>query len=61
MGKTQSENPTVVGWFLELELARERQDFERAAQAKRELQRLGVEVRYKRKSIQQKEIADDQR
>lgn len=49
MSKTQSENPTVIGWFLELELARERQDFERAAQAKRELQRLGVEVRYRRR------------
>lgn len=49
MSKTQSENPTVIGWFLELELARERQDFERAAQAKRELQRLGVDVRYRKR------------
>lgn len=52
MGKVQSENPTVIGWFLELELARERQDFERAAQAKRELQRLGVEVRYRKRREQ---------
>jgi hypothetical protein len=45
-----------VAWFVCLERAKADNDFERAAQAKRELQRLGVEVRYKKgKSAQSKE------
>jgi len=50
VSKTQGDDRnSVVGWFLELEVARERHDFEKAAVAKRELQRLGVEVRYRRR------------
>ena len=35
-------------WFAILEIARERGDFDRAAEAKRELKRLGVSVTYER-------------
>lgn len=35
-----------VYWFAVLEIARERGDFDRAAEAKRQLQRLGVCVSY---------------
>ena len=38
------QNPTF--WFAVLEIARERGDFERAAEAKRELKRLGVSIVY---------------
>ena len=49
-----------VAWFVCLERAKADNNFERAAQAKRELQRLGVEVRYKKKKyIQSKEVTDD--
>jgi hypothetical protein len=40
------EEPTY--WFALLEIARERGDFEQAAEAKRQLQRLGVRVRYQK-------------
>jgi hypothetical protein len=35
-------------WFAVLEIARERGHFERAAEAKRQLRRLGVYVSYER-------------
>jgi hypothetical protein len=35
-----------TAWFVTLERARRTQDFELAARAERELQRLGVKVRY---------------
>ena len=35
-------------WFAVLEIARERGDFERASEAKRQLERLGVRVSYDR-------------
>lgn len=35
-----------IHWFFVLEVARKRGDFERAAQAKRELERLRVRVHY---------------
>jgi hypothetical protein len=34
-------------WFAVLEIARERGDFERAADAQRQLERLGIVVRYR--------------
>jgi len=37
-----------TAWFAVLEDAKRRNDFERAAEAVRELRRLGVEVRWKR-------------
>jgi hypothetical protein len=37
-----------VAWFAVLDRARERGDFERAAEAVRELRRLGVFVTYER-------------
>lgn len=36
-------------WFAVLEIARERGDFSRAAEAQRQLERLGVRVRYGRR------------
>ena len=36
----------AVAWFAVLENARQRADFDRAAQARRELKRLGVAVKY---------------
>jgi hypothetical protein len=35
-------------WFAVLEIAREQGDFEQAAEAKRELRRLGISVSYRR-------------
>jgi hypothetical protein len=35
-------------WFAVLEIARERGDFEGAAEAKRQLKRLGIHVSYER-------------
>jgi hypothetical protein len=35
-----------VFWFVRLEKAREHRDFEKAAEAVRELRRLGVDVRF---------------
>ena len=40
-----------VFWFVRLEKAREREDHERAAEAIRELRRLGVEVRFKPQGV----------
>jgi len=40
-----------VAWFFILERARECGDFERAANAQKELRRLGIEVRYRRTSL----------
>lgn len=40
------DEPTY--WFAVLEISRERGDFERAAEAKRELRRLGVCVSYEK-------------
>jgi hypothetical protein len=42
-------NPTnsPAAWFCVLEIARKRGDFEQAAQATRELKRLGVDVKYR--------------
>lgn len=39
-----------VGWFVMLEQARKADDFESAAQAVRELKRLGVTVRFDRRT-----------
>ena len=36
-----------VAWFVVLDRARQVHDFERAVQAQRELERLGVKVTYK--------------
>jgi len=36
----------TVTWFAELELARRRGDYERAAKAQQQLRRLGVKVQY---------------
>lgn len=38
------ESPT--GWFVRLEMAVERGDFEAAAEAQRELKRLGITVKW---------------
>ena len=43
------DEPTY--WFAVLEIARGRGDFERAAEAKRELERLGVRVSYGRRGV----------
>lgn len=42
-----ANSPTA--WFAVLEMAREREDHERAADAIRQLRRLGVEVRFSRR------------
>jgi hypothetical protein len=38
-----------VAWFCLMEKSREQGDFERAARAKRELERLGVHVTYRQR------------
>lgn len=45
---TQDRDPQncPTAWFAVLERAREEGDYERAAQAERELRRLGVAVRF---------------
>ena len=45
-GRNHRDQPTY--WFAVLEIAREQGDFEGAAEAKRQLQRLGVCVSYER-------------
>jgi hypothetical protein len=45
------DHPTY--WFALLEIAREHHDFEKAAQAIRELRRLGVRVIFKRPATRQ--------
>lgn len=44
--KTQDIKNSPIAWFYLLEDARRRNDFDRAARAKRELERLGVLVTY---------------
>jgi hypothetical protein len=44
---TEYRNSPVV-WFCILEQAKQQNDFERAAEAKRQLERLGVVVKYRR-------------
>jgi len=51
-----SERDSVIGWFFQLELARERHDFERAAEAQRQLERLGVIVKYRRAVSQSEKL-----
>ena len=41
-------------WFVVLEIARERGHFERAAEAQRQLRRLGVRVSYERRAAARK-------
>ncbi|MBN2216548.1 MAG: hypothetical protein JW719_04145 [Pirellulales bacterium] len=48
--KRREEQPTY--WFVLLEIARERGDFESAAEASRQLRRLGVSVRYLKRADQ---------
>jgi hypothetical protein len=43
-GREYADSP--VAWFVMLERARQESDFEAAAQAQRELKRLGVIVRF---------------
>jgi hypothetical protein len=43
-----NEQSSIYTWFAVLEGARNTGDFELAAKAKRELARLGVDVRYRR-------------
>ncbi len=38
---------SAVYWFFALQVARDRNDFERAAQAKRQLDRLGIRVGFR--------------
>jgi hypothetical protein len=47
-GERRDHRQEPTYWFAVLEIAREQGDFERAAEAKRELQRLGVHVSYER-------------
>lgn len=52
MGTKQEEefrdHPTY--WFTVLHIALDRNDYSRAAEAKRELRRLGIDVRFRRPS-----------
>jgi hypothetical protein len=48
-------------WFAVLEIAREKGDYDRAAEAQRELARLGVQVRYQKpKAASRKVVVHDQ-
>ena len=44
--ETTDASDSPIAWFYTLEDARQRNDFERAARAKRELERLGIVVKY---------------
>lgn len=44
--KTDYRN-SPAAWFCELETARKKSDFERAAEAVRELKRLGVTIKFR--------------
>lgn len=46
LGNPHEPEGCPAAWFAVLEHARENNDFERAAQAIRELRRLGVHVKY---------------
>lgn len=43
---TRPAGESPAAWFVELERARIDRDFARAAEAQRQLERLGVKVRY---------------
>lgn len=47
-GHTRDHRDEPTYWFAVLEIARERDDFEGAAKAKRQLERLGVYVAFQR-------------
>jgi hypothetical protein len=47
-------NESPIVWFFVLEMARKRGNFERAANAQKELRRLGIEVRYRRPAATQR-------
>ena len=53
--KSQSTDPneSPTAWFCLLEVARQRQDWERAQRALRELERLGVHVSFDTPSLRQ--------
>jgi hypothetical protein len=52
MTATEKARPEdcATAWFAVLERALDEGDVQRAAQAERELQRLGVDVRFRRKA-----------
>ena len=45
----QDYREKLVYWFVILDSARERDDFEAAAEAKRQLERLGVRIAFRRR------------
>lgn len=45
--KTVDYENSPTAWFVTMETARQRGDFARAAEAQKQLKRLGVEVRYR--------------
>jgi uncharacterized protein YPO0396 len=47
-GENQGYENKPVYWFVILDSARERNDFETAAEAERQLDRLGVKVTFRR-------------
>jgi hypothetical protein len=50
MAKKRDHREEPTYWFARLEIAREANDFEAAAEAVRELRRLGVNVTYEPKA-----------
>ena len=50
INKTLNFQNSPVAWFVVLERAKKDNDFELAAKAKRELERLGVIVKYYKKN-----------
>ena len=52
---TSDHTDAPTYWFVILEIARERGDFKRAAEAQRQLRRLGVRVTYGRPETQRQE------
>lgn len=50
VNKTPNFQNSPVAWFVVLERAKEDNDFDLAAKAKRELERLGVIVKYHKKN-----------
>ncbi len=58
MKKTEPEKDEPIGWFYLLQRAIEVGDYAAAAEAQRELKRLGVEVRFVR---QTREVAHAER
>lgn len=47
-----TNNPVL--WFTTMQIEAERGNFDKAAQAKKELERLGVFVRFKAKKVQRR-------